>query len=91
MVPSVWRPFPTAQTYPYNHNHSTGSPLITSPIPDSLFDLCDQFNDFGLEDLKPKPVRSPPPEYLCHLCFKKGHYIRDCPQVRFVFKIINIK
>lgn len=58
--------------------------MITSPIPDSLFDLCDQFNDFGLDDLKPKPVRSPPPEYLCHLCFKKGHYIRDCPQVKLI-------
>ncbi|XP_052873003.1 uncharacterized protein LOC128278331 isoform X2 [Anopheles cruzii] len=24
----------------------------------------------------------PPVNYLCHLCFKKGHYIRDCPQAR---------
>lgn len=25
--------------------------------------------------------RVPPADYLCHLCFQKGHYIKDCPQV----------
>lgn len=28
-----------------------------------------------------KYSKIPPANYLCHLCFKKGHYIRDCPQV----------
>ncbi|EDO40865.1 predicted protein, partial [Nematostella vectensis] len=28
-----------------------------------------------------KPKR-PPEGYLCHLCFCKGHYIKDCPQAR---------
>ncbi|XP_055380608.1 putative uncharacterized protein DDB_G0282129 [Condylostylus longicornis] len=27
-----------------------------------------------------KSIRPPPINYLCHLCFKKGHFIRDCPQ-----------
>lgn len=22
-----------------------------------------------------------PPDYMCHLCFSKDHFIRDCPQV----------
>jgi len=25
--------------------------------------------------------RIPPSDYLCHLCFQKGHFIKDCPQV----------
>ena len=25
--------------------------------------------------------RKPPEGYLCHLCFCKGHYIKDCPEV----------
>uniref|UniRef100_A0A182PVS8 CCHC-type domain-containing protein n=1 Tax=Anopheles epiroticus TaxID=199890 RepID=A0A182PVS8_9DIPT len=32
------------------------------------------------ENLKFSKV--PPVNYLCHLCFKKGHFIRDCPQAR---------
>eukprot|EP00794_Sanderia_malayensis_P002530 gene2530-2926_t len=34
-----------------------------------------QFNDS-------KKMRKPPDGYLCHLCFCKGHYIKDCPQGR---------
>lgn len=26
-------------------------------------------------------ARKPPDGYLCHLCFCKGHYIKDCPEV----------
>jgi len=29
-----------------------------------------------------KKARKPPEGYLCHLCFCKGHYIKDCPQAR---------
>ena len=28
--------------------------------------------------------RKPPEGYLCHLCFCKGHYIKDCPEVRIL-------
>lgn len=29
-----------------------------------------------------KYQKSPiPPDYMCHLCFSKDHFIRDCPQV----------
>ena len=26
-------------------------------------------------------VKKPPESYMCHICFDKGHYITDCPQV----------
>ncbi|XP_063695704.1 zinc finger CCHC domain-containing protein 24-like [Culicoides brevitarsis] len=80
VCPPVWRPFPTAQTYPYNGNYNPTSPINTSHDP--TFDLCDQFNELCIDNYKQKPLRIPPANYLCHLCFKKGHYIRDCPQAR---------
>ncbi|XP_043280721.1 zinc finger CCHC domain-containing protein 24-like isoform X2 [Venturia canescens] len=46
----------------------------------SIGDLADHFNELGILDRK--PVKRPPATYLCHLCFKKGHYIKDCPQAR---------
>lgn len=47
-------------------------------------ELCDQFNELGLfsgTSNQQKSIRPPPGNYMCHLCFQKGHYIRDCPQV----------
>uniref|UniRef100_A0A182YCC9 Uncharacterized protein n=1 Tax=Anopheles stephensi TaxID=30069 RepID=A0A182YCC9_ANOST len=35
-----------------------------------------------LPNVAQKYSKVPPSNYLCHLCFKKGHYIRDCPQAR---------
>lgn len=26
--------------------------------------------------------QDPPDEYMCHVCFRKGHWIKDCPSVR---------
>lgn len=49
-------------------------------LADSIGDLADHFTELGLLDRK--PTKRPPPSYLCHLCFKKGHYIKDCPQAR---------
>lgn len=47
----------------------------------AITDLADQFNDLAL-GLDRKPTKRPPASYLCHLCFRKGHYIKDCPQAR---------
>lgn len=44
-------------------------------------ELAEQFSGLSL-GLDPRAVRKPPPNYLCHLCFRKGHYIKDCPQAR---------
>jgi hypothetical protein len=27
--------------------------------------------------------RRPPPAYVCHCCYGQGHYIKDCPKVRY--------
>ncbi|XP_042590804.1 zinc finger CCHC domain-containing protein 24-like [Cyprinus carpio] len=42
--------------------------------------LTDSFSDLSLTSEPRKPCKKPPPNYLCHLCFNKGHYIKDCPQ-----------
>ncbi|KAJ3610865.1 hypothetical protein NHX12_022955 [Muraenolepis orangiensis] len=51
-------------------------------IVDGLTSLTDHFSDLSLSSDQRKPTKRPPPNYLCHLCFNKGHYIKDCPQVR---------
>ncbi|KAA8583735.1 hypothetical protein FQN60_014943, partial [Etheostoma spectabile] len=53
-------------------------------IVDGLNTLTDHFSDLSLSSEPRKPNKRPPPNYLCHLCFNKGHYIKDCPQVRLV-------
>ena len=57
------------------------NPFQAAPSPyGSINDLADHFNDLSLS-LERKPSKRPPTTYLCHLCFTKGHYIKDCPQV----------
>ncbi|XP_037547022.1 zinc finger CCHC domain-containing protein 24 [Nematolebias whitei] len=53
-----------------------------SNIVDGLNSLADQFSDLSLSPETHKHSKRPPPNYLCHLCFNKGHYIKDCPQAR---------
>ncbi|XP_007558375.1 zinc finger CCHC domain-containing protein 24-like isoform X1 [Poecilia latipinna] len=53
-----------------------------SNIVDGLNSLADHFSDISLSPETHKPSKRPPPNYLCHLCFNKGHYIKDCPQAR---------
>ncbi|XP_059472413.1 zinc finger CCHC domain-containing protein 24-like [Neocloeon triangulifer] len=50
----------------YNDNYSIG-------------ELTEQFDELSVER-KMAMKRSPPSTYMCHLCFQKGHYIKDCPQ-----------
>ena len=64
------------------------------PSPCSSFDGCssdtfdsDQIDfDYSLKSssqqhLLQRQMRRPPHGYLCHLCFCKGHFIKDCPEV----------
>jgi len=34
--------------------------------------------------------RVPPSDYLCHLCFQKGHFIKDCPQVSLELVLASV-
>ena len=61
--------------------YSSNSGSIT---PDSMeFDLSMSsalLGQRGMMNQRPR-ARKPPDGYLCHLCFCKGHYIKDCPEV----------
>ncbi|KAJ8972424.1 hypothetical protein NQ317_012442 [Molorchus minor] len=74
LLSPTWNPFSTAQ-YSYN---VYGSPYSNNVV-DTLAELTDQLAELALDR---RPQKRPPPSYLCHLCFQKGHYIKDCPQAR---------
>uniref|UniRef100_A0A8C7MTM8 Calpain-2 catalytic subunit-like n=1 Tax=Oncorhynchus kisutch TaxID=8019 RepID=A0A8C7MTM8_ONCKI len=66
-----------------NHLYRRSSPYGSlSNIVDGLSSLTDHFSDLSVSSESRKPSKRPPPNYLCHLCFNKGHYIKDCPQAR---------
>ncbi|TGZ54480.1 Zinc finger CCHC domain-containing protein 24 [Temnothorax longispinosus] len=84
LLPAVWNNFPgtTSQAYlRQNALNPSGSvrPMRDS-VAESIADLAVHFNELAVGDRK--PAKKPPSTYLCHLCFKKGHYIKDCPQAR---------
>ncbi|KAK2098335.1 hypothetical protein P7K49_023786 [Saguinus oedipus] len=54
----------------------TTSLMASAPSPSNVSDLT-------LTSEARKPSKRPQPNYLCHLCFNKGHYIKDCPQLGF--------
>ncbi|KAI3365194.1 hypothetical protein L3Q82_010291, partial [Scortum barcoo] len=64
-----------------NNFYKSSSPYGSlNNIVDGLSSLADHFSDLSLSPETRKPSKRPPPNYLCHLCFNKGHYIKDCPQ-----------
>ncbi|XP_030256417.1 zinc finger CCHC domain-containing protein 24-like isoform X2 [Sparus aurata] len=66
-----------------NNFYKSSSPYGSlNNIVDGLSSLADHFSDLSLSPESRKPSKRPPPNYLCHLCFNKGHYIKDCPQAR---------
>ncbi|XP_014673500.1 PREDICTED: zinc finger CCHC domain-containing protein 24-like [Priapulus caudatus] len=65
-----------------HHGYGRQLPSPYGSIGDgSVGDLNDHFSDLSIT-MDRKPGKRPPPSYLCHLCFMKGHYIKDCPQAR---------
>ncbi|KAK8758924.1 hypothetical protein V5799_003445 [Amblyomma americanum] len=65
-----------ATGYPNGYSEGYCTEYTGAPFPD----LADQFSELSL-GADPRAARKPPPNYLCHLCFCKGHYIKDCPQI----------
>ncbi|KAG7170876.1 Zinc finger CCHC domain-containing protein 24-like 1 [Homarus americanus] len=65
-----------------NGLNGINSPVNSSSLNGSIGELADQLNELTLGLDKKVKGRKLPPNYLCHLCFKKGHHIKDCPQAR---------
>ncbi|KRT85674.1 hypothetical protein AMK59_2842, partial [Oryctes borbonicus] len=73
---TVWRPFPTAAQFSYGIFN--GFPTTNGG--DAVCELTEQLADLTIGERRQS--KRPPPSYMCHLCFQKGHYIKDCPQAR---------
>ncbi|XP_052123197.1 zinc finger CCHC domain-containing protein 24-like isoform X2 [Frankliniella occidentalis] len=97
IVPQMWGPFPNAVPAPFFKAGAGGVASGPGAAPGqanlgalwgALGELADQMLDLSILDnldvaLSPgKAVKPPPDAYMCHLCFNKGHYIKDCPQAR---------
>ncbi|CAL4091122.1 unnamed protein product, partial [Meganyctiphanes norvegica] len=65
-----------------NHLNGLSSPANSNSLNGSIGELADQLNELSLGIDKKAKGRKLPPNYLCHLCFKKGHHIKECPQAR---------
>lgn len=103
MMHPIWSPTGfhphQQQQYPLNNaynniqqhesiiNGRTATCVGGDTLSESLVELGERFNEMLLCNNNYAPIR-PPYNYLCHLCFQKGHFIRDCPQVGAFFNII---
>lgn len=68
-----------------NKNGNLGKTQVPSMLHNLDGSDCtmgDQFNCSMKNKLVPK-------DYLCHLCFKKGHFIQECPLVSILFHFIG--
>uniref|UniRef100_A0A0A9YUH8 Zinc finger CCHC domain-containing protein 24 n=2 Tax=Lygus hesperus TaxID=30085 RepID=A0A0A9YUH8_LYGHE len=73
MLATGWPGYPTGPSGYTKYHLAALAPL------DSIGDITDALNDLCLTE---KGYKQPPATYLCHLCFSKGHYIKDCPMAR---------
>ncbi|XP_070167164.1 zinc finger CCHC domain-containing protein 24 isoform X3 [Polyergus mexicanus] len=73
---------PLDQTYLHQGSLNPSGSIrpMRGSVAENIADLAEHFTDLSLSDKK--QTKRPPSTYLCHLCFKKGHYIKDCPQAR---------
>ncbi|XP_022185066.2 zinc finger CCHC domain-containing protein 24 isoform X1 [Nilaparvata lugens] len=81
-IPNMWGSFPTRGSYnmpatTFPKRRTNGLPSINN---NTVGELSKDLSELCLHDQK--NLKEPPPTYLCHLCFNKGHYIKDCPMAR---------
>ena len=63
---------------------------------DIMADIQNQLHELSFTDTdsnqsgRYRAAKKPPSTYLCHLCFQKGHFIKDCPQVIIIIIIMVI-
>ncbi|KAL1493997.1 hypothetical protein ABEB36_009672 [Hypothenemus hampei] len=85
-------PFQTKLLSPtWNSPFSPNQPQYSYNLSNNLANLNNLYSNDPLEGLTEqlaelvldrRALKRPPAQYLCHLCFQKGHYIKDCPQAR---------
>lgn len=77
LLPSTsWTPFSSQYSAAYSLYNNFGS---TGNHSTDINELADQFTELTIGENR--RLKRPPASYLCHLCFQKGHYIKDCPKV----------
>ncbi|XP_075212458.1 zinc finger CCHC domain-containing protein 24-like isoform X2 [Lycorma delicatula] len=82
VMPTIWSPYPASQSFrtPTNTSYSKWNTNGVRLQNNAIADITENLNELCLQDSK--NYKLPPPTYLCHLCFNKGHYIKDCPMGR---------
>ncbi|KAK6752180.1 hypothetical protein RB195_003539 [Necator americanus] len=51
----------------------------SASVPLALEDGFSKDEIAGFEELLCSPKKAPPTKYQCHICYRTGHYISDCP------------
>ncbi|GAB0098051.1 zinc finger CCHC domain-containing protein 24-like [Sergentomyia squamirostris] len=84
-MPPVWNAYHVAGSYSCNQQQDSSSPPTAVSCYDQIIDIINDLDNLNISknclDSK-KPPKLPPANYMCHLCFRLGHYIRDCPKAR---------
>jgi len=64
-------------------SHNWVSPVTSQQqVNDDMEEVWSMILQLQQMRLQRSSKRIPPDNYLCHLCFQKGHFIKDCPQAR---------
>ncbi|XP_055703124.1 zinc finger CCHC domain-containing protein 24-like isoform X2 [Phlebotomus papatasi] len=80
-APPMWNAYHVPQNYSCTQQESLSPPASSY---EQIIDLIETLGNLDISKNfeNKKPQKLPPDNYLCHLCFRKGHYIRDCPKAR---------
>lgn len=78
----------TTSSLTSNHSSSNNVTPASTPKSTSMSVVATEdgfsFNEIAqFAELLSSPKKAPPARYQCHICYKTGHYISDCPLVKF--------
>lgn len=81
---------PNSLLQTHNQHHRCASPEeAQTPLPVATEDGFSYNEIAQFAQLLCSPKKAPPTRYQCHICYKTGHYISDCPSVRNDYKTTN--
>lgn len=83
---SVFNQRSTTSSLTSNSSNNTPTDLTTPKTTTSFSVVATEdgfsFNEIAqFAQLLSSPKKAPPSRYQCHICYKTGHYISDCPLV----------